>query len=136
MSERRIRNTNSTNIPLLLPILNAMDFKTTASHRGTTPIGQRLDGELNQQIQFQERQLNEPNNVNDQFASQDEVVDLDADTQLLYEPAREITPPTPRRNRERTRRKPKRYGQVEVTALRHLTQITINWLAREEDQVE
>ena len=47
ISGRRIGNTNSTDILLLLPTLNAMNFKTTVFHRGTTPIGQRLDEEFN-----------------------------------------------------------------------------------------
>ena len=38
----------------------------------------------------------------------------DADTESLYEPNREITPPLPRRNPERQRKKPERYGIYEI----------------------
>ena len=41
----------------------------------------------------------------------------DADIESLYELARAITPPLPRRNPERTRRKPQRYGQLEVNCI-------------------
>ena len=38
----------------------------------------------------------------------------DADIESLYEPNREITPPLPRRNPERQRKKPERYGIYEI----------------------
>ena len=121
ISGRRLGNTHSTDIPMLLPTLNAIDFKTSASHRGITLIGQRLDGEFNQQIQFEEGQLNEPSNVNDQTASQNKEDDLDAGMELLYEPARAITSPIPSRNLEKSRRKPQRNGQLEVNCITALS---------------
>ena len=47
--------------------------------------------------------------------------DLDADTELLYELAKATNPTTPSRNLERTRRKPQRYGQLEVNCITALS---------------
>ena len=44
-------------------------------------------------------------------------MDQDADMESVYEPARAITPQPLRRNPEKARRKPQRYGEVEVNCI-------------------
>ena len=117
MTDGRLTNTLSTDIPTLVPSPDTADFKTPASHRASTPVEQRLDEEFNQLLQFEEHEYNELTYGAEESALQDDLDDEDADTELLYEPAREITTIPPRRNRERAKRKPERYCQVDVNII-------------------
>ena len=135
ITDGRLMNTPSTDIPTLVPSPDTVDFKTPASHRTSTPVEQRLDEEFNQLLQFEEHESNElTHEAEEQSASQDDLDDEGADTESLYEPARQITPVPPRRNPERARRKPERYGQINVNVI---TTSSSNYnQLREEDQLD
>ena len=93
ITDGRLMNTPSTDIPTLVPSPDTVDFKTPASHKTSTPVEQRLDEEFNQLRQFEEHESNElTHEAEEQSASTDDLGDEDADTESLYEPAREITP--------------------------------------------
>ena len=119
ITKGRLLNTPSTaDIPTLAPSHNTVDFKTPASHKASTPVEQRLDEEFNRLLLFEEHESNKlAHEAEEQSASQDNSDDEDADTESLYEPAREITPVPPRQNPERARRKSERYGLVDVNVI-------------------
>ena len=113
--EIRISSPSLDSTPTLVPTPHTEEFKTPASHRESIPSRQNLEDEFDQLRHFDEQVTDELTQVaEEQNASQDDLDDEDADTESLYEPTRAITPPLPRKNPERTRRKPQRYGQLEV----------------------
>ena len=113
--EQRVHRTSlAENSTTLLQTPTAIDSETPSSHRWSTPVGEKLDLELSRLLQLEGIEQNE--STHDIDALQDDL-EQDADTESVYEPARAITPQPLRRNPERARRKPQRYGEVEVNCI-------------------
>ena len=118
-SERRITSTPSNDgASMFLQTPNQVDSNTPSSHRRNTPIGKNLDKEFSRLLQFEEGEQTESHQeIEEQNVSHDNLDYQDADTESLYEPPRAITPQPLRRNPERTRKKPERYGLVETNCI-------------------
>ena len=118
-SERRITSTPSNDgASMFLRTPNQVDSNTPSSHRRSTPIGKNLDKEFSRLLQFEDGEQTESHQeIEEQNVSHDDLDYQDADTESLYEPARTITPQPLRRNPERTRKKPERYGLVETNCI-------------------
>ena len=114
-TEQRVHRTSlAENSTTLLQTPTAIDSETPTSHRWSTPVGEKLDLELSRLLQLEGIEQNE--STHDIDALQDDL-EQDADTESVYEPARAITPQPLRRNPERARRKPRRYGEVEINCI-------------------